>query len=612
MSRMKLVLLAAGFASVCLVAGRPADAQQPPAQSSSPPAQDAPPALSPQARTAIETAKQINPGLNIKTDPRTGMPASVRGLRRIADPTAALGSSRTSSGPPSEDDVKRAAEAFFVSGELSAAFTPKNTQTRVQALDVRRDPDIPGQNVVQVEQRVNNVRVFGSSARVVVNPALAVTGLTASFSNVGVESTTPKIAEADAIATARRRLGELIANKRDDKTLEVLSAQVGTVPTSAELVVYDPLLMRVQGATTGQSRLAWLVSIETFRLFVDAENNTVLYFYRDHPTGLVRRVYDLASAQKFPGDKVIDEDEKLRKEPLTADANLAFLNTGIVRDFYFKVLGRDSYDDNDGDGPNGGAPFESYVRYSNIPNAYWCKVAASYCPKADVMVYGPSFAGALDVVGHEITHGVIAHERDLIYADEPGAVNESLADIFGTLIEFYADPANGNWVLGEKLDGFSLTQPLRSMADPHLSGPTGASLFDKSKPYAPDTNRGQPDHYSELLGKDSPLCDSTSDYFNGCVHFNSGILNKFAFLVSEGGRHRDVTVLGVGRNKLARMAYRALTTQLNPASSLGQAADGFLQACNDLAAAGIADFKQADCAQVQAAQMAVGLAAPGS
>jgi thermolysin len=96
------------------------------------------------------------------------------------------------------------------------------------------------------------------------------------------------------------------------------------------------------------------------------------------------------------------------------------------------------------------------------------------------------------------------------------------------------------------------------------------------------------------------------------VHFNSGILNKFAFLVSEGGRHRDVTVLGVGRNKLARMAYRALTTQLNPASSLGQAADGFLQACNDLAAAGIADFKQADCAQVQAAQMAVGLAAPGS
>ena len=69
------------------------------------------------------------------------------------------------------------------------------------------------------------------------------------------------------------------------------------------------------------------------------------------------------------------------------------------------------------------------------------RIRALNCPKANVMVYGPGFAGALDVVGHEVTHGIIAHEADLVYADESGAVNEALADIFGTLIEFQARTA---------------------------------------------------------------------------------------------------------------------------------------------------------------------------
>ena len=102
------------------------------------------------------------------------------------------------------------------------------------------------------------------------------------------------------------------------------------------------------------------------------------------------------------------------------------------------IFGRNSYDDNDQDGPKGGAPLESYVRYGTVRNAYWCPSKSYYCPKQNVMVFGPGYAGAIDIVAHEMVHGIIQHEANLIYSDEPGAVNESIADIFGALIEFYA------------------------------------------------------------------------------------------------------------------------------------------------------------------------------
>lgn len=228
------------------------------------------------------------------------------------------------------------------------------------------------------------------------------------------------------------------------------------------------------------------------------------------------------------------------------------------------------------------------------------------------MVFGAGFASAIDVVGHEITHGVIAAEANLTYANEPGAVNEALADIFGALIELETVPGTGNWVLGETLSGYSLTAGLRNMADPHLSDEDGNGLFDKSKPYSKKTNRGQPDHYDELVKREDPFCESTSDYYTGCVHINSGIFNKYAFLVAEGGRHRGTVVLGIGRAKLASIAYRALVTQLTASTGLKEAADSFYYACAELAEGGAPGFAAGDCERVRAAAAAVGLANLGS
>jgi Zn-dependent metalloprotease len=467
---------------------------------------------------------------------------------------------------------------------------------------VRRDPDIKGQSVAYVTQRLNGIPVFGSSAKYVVNPALAVTDITASYSTVAISSTTPGITAEDATAVARAHVKELLSKRARDPSLDRLFANLDNLQPKAELTVFDPALLRTRGADSGPLRLTWLVSVDTLRVFVDAENRSVLFFYRDHPSIMVRRVYDLSSNNVFPGQKVLDEETNERVDLVPADAMRAFQNTGFVRDFFYIVLGRSGLE---AAGAKANMPLESYVRYSSEQNARWCKDQSVNCPKANVMVYGPGFAGALDVVGHEVTHGIIAHEADLVYADESGAVNEALADIFGTLIEFQARDGAGNWSIGESLPGYSEASPMRSMAEPHLKGQGSVSLFNKTAPFSV-TNRGQPDHYSEYVARADALCDSTWDYLNGCVHFNSGVLNKLAFLISEGGEHKGQLVTGIGRQKLARIAYRALTTKLNATSSLVHAADAFVSACSDLVGAA-ASISAQDCAQVENARRAVGL-----
>lgn len=551
---------------------------------------------------AVDDLRKNNQSVAVQIDRNTGLPSSIKGLTPRPDPSIALTATRSLGGEPSEDDVRRAVEAFMATSQIRSAFPEGNAQERKVVTQVRRDPDIKGQSIAYVTQRLNGIPVFGSSAKYVVNPALAVTDITASYSSVAINSTAPGISAEDAIGVARAHVRELLSKRARDPGLDRLFANLDTLQPKAELTIFDPALLRTRGANPGPLRLTWLVSVDSLRVFVDAENRNVLFFYRDHPSIMVRRVYDLSSNNVFPGQKVLDEETNERSDLVPADATRAFQNTGFVRDFFYIVLGRSGLE---AAGAKANMPLESYVRYSSEQNARWCKDQSVNCPKANVMVYGPGFAGALDVVGHEVTHGIIAHEADLVYADESGAVNEALADIFGTLIEFQARDGAGNWSIGESLPGYSEASPMRSMAEPHLKGQGNASLFNKTLPFSV-SNRGQPDHYSEYVARSDALCDSTWDYLNGCVHFNSGVLNKLAYLISEGGEHKGQLVTGIGRQKLARIAYRALTTKLNATSSLVHAADSFVSACTDLVGAA-ASISAQDCVQVENARRAVGL-----
>ncbi len=133
-------------------------------------------------------------------------------------------------------------------------------------------------------------------------------------------------------------------------------------------------------------------------------------------------------------------------------------------------------------------------------------------------------SGALDIVAHELTHGVTDYTSSLIYQNESGALNEAFSDIMGTSVEFYfQQPGSGN-LRADYLIGEDVFRPggIRSMADPQAYG--------------------DPDHYSRRF-------TGTAD--NGGVHINSGIPNQAFYLAIEGGTNRTsgLSVQGVGRGQ---------------------------------------------------------------
>jgi bacillolysin len=171
------------------------------------------------------------------------------------------------------------------------------------------------------------------------------------------------------------------------------------------------------------------------------------------------------------------------------------------------------------------------------------------------------FAGALDVVAHELAHGITDYTSDLIYRNESGALNEAFSDIMGTGAEFYFQAVGGGYMKAEYLVGEDLTTPLggfRSMANP--------AAF------------GDPDHYSKRY-------TGTSD--NGGVHHNSGIINHAFYLAVEGGVNRTslLSVTGIGaanRDKMEKVFYRAFTQMLTSNATFSQARAATLLAARDL------------------------------
>ncbi|HEX2839887.1 M4 family metallopeptidase [Hyphomicrobium sp.] len=560
-----------------------------------------------EVQRAVEELRKTHPNLRVTINPATGLPNTVMGLS--PQPGAGSPSIGAAEAPreQTEEETKRAVESYFGTGGLSSLFPKKNKSAKPEYVGRRKDPDFPNRYVAEVEQRVDGVPVFGSTAKLNVDTSLGVTKFSGTISNVALDDTKPKIAEGEAIAAARAKLAEVLRSAPDASRAFPLAPNAEKAEVKKpDLLVFDPALV---GKTKGgATRLAWMISIDNFRIFIDANTGEAFYYYRDQPSGMLRRIFDLGQMTAFPGTMGIDEEKRTRAEKLAPEALTAFRNAGIVRDYFFLTFGRDGFDDNAG---QGGSPLEAYVRHGRTQNAYWCTSKSYDCPKANVMVYGPGYADALDIVAHEMTHGIIAHEKNLLYLNEPGAVNESLADIFGALIEFDAKGDGGNWLIGEASPGFSITSPLRSMADPNLKDGNNRSMFDRTARFSL-ANRGQPDHYADVLSPDDKQCGSTAYQDNGCVHFNSGILNKFAYLIAEGGTHRGVTVKGIGRYKLGRITYRAMTVGLNQSSTLSNAANAFVEGCFELASGELGGIIPADCEQVAASQRAVGLEVPSS
>jgi Zn-dependent metalloprotease len=239
-----------------------------------------------------------------------------------------------------------------------------------------------------------------------------------------------------------------------------------------------------------------------------------------------RTVYNAKNQEKLPGDAVRKEGDGPSGDK-AVDENYDWL--GATFDLYAKVYKRNSID-------GAGLPLNSTVHYGkDYNNAFW---------DGDQMVYGDgdgrlfhSFTGPIDVTGHELTHGVTQHAAGLLYFEQPGALNESISDVFGSLVKQYhlgqtADQAD--WLIGAGLFGPEVDSAtaLRSMKAP------GTAYED------------------DVLGKD-PQPGHMKDYVttfedNGGVHINSGIPNKAFYLCA-------MALGGHAWEKAGRIWYETLT-----------------------------------------------------
>ena len=335
-----------------------------------------------------------------------------------------------------------------------------------------------------------------------------------------------------------------------------------------------PMILEEQGTT----RLTWMVQVrgrldENWHLFVDAATGEIVKRYnhvmQDGPVSgsgtdianqtralnvyQVGSTYYLIDASKtmfkpatssFPNDAkgvIYTLDAKNTDSLLyfvTASSPTGFTTTkpaitaafygSKVYDYFKTAHNRDAIDGN-------GSTITMVVNFAqNYNNAFW---------NGQMMVFGggdgtafSNLAAGIDVMAHEMTHGVVERTANLVYENQPGALNESFADVFGVLYEFYVRGAGGNWLLGE------------DVTTPAIAGDVLRSLQD---PGAANVAFGgqQPGHMNQFQN-----LPNTNAGDHGGVHVNSGIPNKAFYLFANSS--------GVTKEEAGQVYYRALTTYL--------------------------------------------------
>lgn len=234
-------------------------------------------------------------------------------------------------------------------------------------------------------------------------------------------------------------------------------------------------------------------------------------------------------------------------------------------DMFNDVFGRSSY--------NGqGSQINLYVNGSGQQgdnNAFWAGTWTFF--GNDTRTGGAPFT-SLDVVGHEIAHGVTGTSANLVYAGQSGALNESFSDIFGTYVEYNTfNTLNDDvWTIGDKI------ALKRSMSNPNQYR-------------QPDTYGGT--HWIQTQG-----CSPSNQNDQCGVHVNSGVMNYWFYLTSQGGQGtndngNNYSVDGIGIEKAGQIAFRALTNYLTRNSDFAAARTAVINAASDLYGASSCEVK---------------------
>ncbi len=278
---------------------------------------------------------------------------------------------------------------------------------------------------------------------------------------------------------------------------------------------------------------------------ITTDNYTGGYRLRESGRGLGIETYNMNNTQTYGTTDFTNTTNTWTVTTSNQAATDAHFGAEATYDYYFQTFNRNSIDDN-------GYKLLSYVHYStNYVNAFWDGQRMTY---GDGQVsQGFNIMTALDVCGHEITHGVVENTAGL-NGGEADALNEAFADIFGTSVEWFARPSQHDWLMG--LDISTNGTAIRNMANPN-------SLQQ------PDTYQG------------------TNWSATGEPHKNDGPCIYWFYLLSVGGSGTNdngqaYNVSSITMAKAEAIAYRAMTVYMTPSTDYAAVRNYCIQAAKDL------------------------------
>lgn len=436
-----------------------------------------------------------------------------------ATSVTAITMSSTAAGPPAAAAVVTApAGSFALTGQQAARF---QLPSDVQKLHSLTFPD--GRTQTRYQQYVGDASVFGGQITVNRDAAGTATSVVGAY----FPGMTAKNAVKRSAAQARGRVAQAIGARGHWSAPLRLDPRTGQLFYEVSSIRDDSRPVRWINAQNGSTMKALNALAHGEGEGVKGDTKTIDTVQEDGVYLLKtaddrQETYDAGNAQVLPGTLMTDADDVWDftrpswRSPDQRPGVDAHYYAGVVDDFYGDVFARDSIDGE-------GMQIVSTVHFANrYCNAFW---------NGEQMTYGDGdgrtclpLSGGLDVVGHELTHGVTEFTSNLIYEDESGALNEAFSDMMGNTIEFYAadgglDPAaTPDWLIGEDVILTPDDQPgFRNMGDPQEDA--------------------DPDHYSELI---------ITDADNGGVHSNSGIPNLAYYLAVNGGRNPGCDTVGSG------------------------------------------------------------------
>ncbi|HKY35899.1 MAG TPA: NPCBM/NEW2 domain-containing protein [Polyangiaceae bacterium] len=463
------------------------------------------------------------PAAEVMASGKQGLPVFVRGrLGKLAAAGRAL----------THDDLKP------VLPSIAAVFGVQARDLRTTKVDV----DALGQTHVRLKQSIAGRDVVGGDLVLHVDrdgTVFAVNGTAQ-----GEDAETPHDVSIDASAATQTALhfaggGALVAAAAD--------------------------LKYVMAATTGALRLAWEVPVRGTNgrqeqlwnlVYVDATDGSIVNNLPKIHRGLSRALYTGNGENKGRGDFLFGEEGP--SDYTNPGANDNYWLLGSAWEFYFKVFGRDSWD-------NQGHEIISTVDTGgeSINNAAW-NGEQLFFGAGDNNVFA-NLATSSDVVLHEYTHAIMQSESDLALVGEPGAINESMADIFAAI---YDDWSKGGYDAWTWLVADDVRTP---------NGPDDDALRYLNDP--PRDNRSVDNFQARLYPWDCEP-DESNDYCG--VHGNAGISSLAFYLAVAGGTRQGVVVTPVGMAQARWIFYRAAIHYLTKFETFSALRAATVQSARDL------------------------------